>query len=135
MKRLALALAIAFVLGFAPPVPAQDVPQGLQAIDLLRNCQSRGTWFSLALENNTDAKFFGQFDLMMCASYISGVVDMSAIFAGMAGRGLFCFPRRGLSQEQQIRVFIKSAVAHPEMLHETRRSAVVGAFVEAFPCQ
>ncbi len=117
------------------PVPAQDVPQGFQAIDLLRQCESRGTWFSLALENNMDADFFGQFDLMMCASYISGIADMNALYVGMAGRGLFCFSKPGLSQEQQIRVFIKWAEAHPELLHETRRSAVVGAFMEAFPCQ
>ena len=82
-----------------------------------------------------DAEFFGQFDLMQCASYISGVADMNALFAGLAGRGLFCFPKKGLSQEQQIRVFIKWAEVHPELLHETRRTGVVSAFVEAFPCQ
>ena len=46
----------------------------------------------------------------------------------------FCFPKRGLSREQQIRVFIKWAEAHPELLHESRRSGVIGAFVAAFPC-
>ena len=97
------------------PVPAQDVPQGLQAIDLLRNCQSRGTWFSLALDNNMDADFFGPFDLMTCVSYISGVADMNALFAGIFGQGLFCFPKRGLSQEQQIRVvrgLLKQIIQH-----------------------
>ena len=117
------------------PVPAQDVPQGLQAIDLLRQCESRGTWFSLALENNMDADFFGQFDLMMCTSYIAGIADMNALYVGIEGRDLFCFPASGLSQEQQFKVFIKWAEAHPELLHETRRIAVVSAFMEAFPCQ
>ncbi len=72
---------------------------------------------------------------MMCASYISGVADMNALFTGTAGWGFFCFPKRGLSQEQQIRVFIKWAEAHPELLHETRRLGVVEALREAFPCK
>ena len=89
----------------------------------------------MALEHDMDTDSFGNFDLMMCTSYISGVADMNALYVGIFGQGLFCFPKRGLSQEQQFRVFIKWAETHPELLHETRRSGVVEAFREAFPCQ
>ena len=90
---------------------------------------------SALAENNDDAEFFGRFDVLECGSYLGGMVDMNAMFQGVGGsRGFFCFPERGISWEQQIRVFIKWAEANPEKLHESRRLGVIIAFAEAFPC-
>ena len=102
--------------------------------DLMWACQGRGDSYTVAAKNNLDPEFFGQFDLLACVSYIDGIVDMNAMTQGILKRSFFCFPKRGLSREQQIRVFIKWAEAHPELLHESRRSGVIGAFVAAFPC-
>ena len=86
---------------------AQDVPRGVQSIDLLRQCQSRGDWFSMALEHDMDTDFFGNFDLMMCTSYISGVADMNALYVGIFGQGLFLLSKAGLIAGAAVQGFHK----------------------------
>ena len=114
---------------------SQDILKGQRAIDLMWDCQGRGMIYEFATENDMpDADFFGELDRLMCASYISGIVDMNALNAGILGASLICFPQTGIPQEQQILVFLKWAENYPERLHESRRSAVVGALVESFPC-
>jgi hypothetical protein len=131
-----IVFCLVLLITYATDATAQGDPaKGKQNIDLLRDCQGRGDWYSLAAENKMDAEFFGMYDLAECVSYISGISDMNAVFSGLTGASLFCFPKEGLSQEQQVRVFIKWAEANPELLHESRRSGVVSAFMEAFPCE
>ena len=114
---------------------SQDVPKGQRAIDLMWDCQERGMIYEFAVKNDLpDSDFFGNLDGLVCASYISGIVDMNSLNAGMLGASLFCFPKTGIPQEQQILIFLKWAEKYPERLHESRRAAVVTAMVEAFPC-
>ena len=114
---------------------SQDVPKGQRAIDLMWDCQGRGMIYEFATENDLpDPGFFGNLDNLMCASYISGIVDMNSLNAGILGTSLFCFPKTGIPQEQQILVFLKWVKKYPERLHESRRSAVVTAMMESFPC-
>ncbi len=117
------------------PAFAQDEPSpGHSNIDLMRACQSRGQFYNFASESNQDAEFYGGFDLLMCLEYLGAVADTNAVVESLLGRGVFCFPEKGISSEQQARVFIKWAEANPESLHKHRRSGVVIAFAEAFPC-
>ncbi len=123
------------LLLFSNPALAQDEPQpGHRNIDLMWACQGRGDNYKIASENNMDAEIFGTFDLLGCIEYLAGVSDMNAVFQAVTERGLFCFPEQGLPSEQQARVFLKWAEANPEELHKNRRSGVVIAFANAFPC-
>jgi hypothetical protein len=131
-----LRLLVLGLLLFSSPALAQDeLLPGHSNIDLMWACQGRGDVYTVASEKNEDAEFFGQFDVLECVAYLAGMVDMNSMVQGFGGRGFFCIPERGISGEQQIRVFIKWAEAHPELLHESRRSGVIGAFVAAFPCK
>ena len=114
---------------------SQDVPKRQRAIDLMWDCQARGMIYEFAVKNDLpDSDFFGNLDRLVCASYISGIVDMNALNAGILGASLICFPKTGIPQEQQILVFLKWAKKYPERLHESRRTAVVTAMQESFPC-
>ena len=99
-------------------------------------CQGRGPNYDLAVEHDLpDPEFFGSFDRLACAAYISGVADMNALYVGIyKQRAFFCFPDVGIVRDQQIRIFMRWTDEYPGRLHETKRSAVVSAFVEAFPC-
>jgi hypothetical protein len=59
---------------------------------------------------------------------------MNAVAKRVFGRGVFCFPRAGVTAEQQAQAVLRWAKAHPHLLHESRRSGAVSAFVEAWPC-
>ena len=138
MKAALLFLSI-FVMVSLPlsrtAISQDDPPKGQRGIDLMWSCQKRGMIYDFAAANDlSDADFFGEFDLLMCASYISGIVDMNALNAGISGASLFCIPKTGIPQEQQILVFLKWTEKYPERLHESRRSALVSAMVESFPC-
>ena len=132
-----LVLALWLVSGLAIQANAQDTPPvGQRVIDLMWECQGRGQNYDLAVKTNMpDPEFFGSYDTLICASYISGFVDLNAIHEGMLGAGMFCFPKTGLSQEQQMRMFVKWAEEHPEDLHQSRRLGVLLTFTEAFPCK
>ena len=55
----------------------QDIPKGQRAIDLMWDCQKRGMIYDFATENDLpDTDFFGELDRLICATYISGIVDM-----------------------------------------------------------
>lgn len=128
---------IAAALFLSGPGFAQgpEVGEGQRAIDLMWDCQGRGTIYDPAVKNDfPDADFFGTFDRLTCAAYVSGIVDMNALSTGIFGKPFFCFPKRGIPQEQQILIFLKWAEKYPERLHESRRISLVTAMQEAFPC-
>jgi Rap1a immunity proteins len=71
----------------------------------------------------------------ICASYLSGLIDMHAIITGMGwGSPVFCLPDQGISNDQARRIFQAWAREHPEELHETARGSVLLAFKGAFSC-
>ncbi len=129
-------LILLALLVFAGAAAAQDAPAppGQQATDLLRACQSQGRHYAHAVEKQWDTELFGRIDFVECTSYLAGIADMNAVTKKVYGRGVFCFPRTGVSAEQQVRAFLRWAEAYPHLLDESRRSAAVGAFVEAWPC-
>ena len=141
--RLLSSLALALVLLASPalmsPARAQVAPDtmppaGQRAVDLVRACQSQGRHFTLAVEKQWDTDLFGQIDFVECTSYLAGIADMNAVAQRIYGRGVFCFPRAGVSADQQVRAFLAWAERYPHLLDESRRSGTVSAFVEAFPC-
>jgi len=133
-RRLSL-LALALLLLVAPAL-AQDAPAppGQQAADLVRACQSQGRHYVDAVEKQWDTELFGQIDFVECTSYLAGIADMNAVAKRVYGRGVFCFPKTGVSADQQVRAFLVWAKRYPHLLDESRRSGAVSAFVEAWPC-
>jgi len=129
------ALLIAVHL-LAAQASAQSVQEGQRAIDLMWACQGRGELYDTFSKMNAgDGEVFGSFDILICVAYLAGITDMNALNLGILGTAPFCFPKSGIAAEQQILIFIKWANQNPDKLHESRRSGVVSAFAEAFPCQ
>jgi hypothetical protein len=117
------------IMGFkSTDVLAQDNPsKGQRAIDLVWDCKGEGYNYQIAQKKNLgDPKFFGIFDKISCASYISGLVDMHSLVRGVFKKQFFCFPKTGIVQEQQMLVFLKWAGNNPERLHESRRISPQG---------
>ncbi len=135
-RLMIFALAVVFLAGPAIAQVAPDTmpPPGQQAADLVRACQSQGRHYADAVEKQWDTELFGQIDFVECTSYLAGIADMNAVAKRVYGRGVFCFPRAGVSSEQQVRAFLAWAERYPHLLDESRRSSAVSAFVEAFPC-
>ena len=129
-------LILCALLAFAVPALAQDAPAppGQQAADLVRACQGQGRHHALAVERQWDTKLFGEIDVVECTSYLAGIADMNAVAKRIYGRGVFCFPKTGVTAEQQVAALLRWAQAYPHLLDESRRSAAVSAFVEAWPC-
>ncbi len=71
-----------------------------------------------------------------CVGFISGFMDAFAIIEGMSEGKVrfFCLPKRGVSNDQAVRVFVKWAAEHPGDLHTTARSTLLLAFGNTFPC-
>lgn len=138
MRRHRLSpLALALILQLlSAPALAQDAPAppGQQAGDLARACQGQGRHYKHAVEQQWDTAIFAQIDFVECTAYLAGIADMNAVTKRVFGRGVFCFPRTGVTAEQQAQAVLRWAKAHPHLLHESRRSAAVSAFVEAWPC-
>ena len=124
------------LLIFAGPALAQDAPAlpGQSAQDLVEACKAEGRHVRYAVERQWDTELFGQIDYVECTAYLAGIADMNAVARRIFGRGVFCFPRTGVTAEQQIAAFLRWAQAHPHLLDESRRSAAVSAFVERWPC-
>ncbi len=141
--RLLSPLALALVLLASPaligPARAQVAPDtvppvGQRSADLVRACQSQGRHYTHAVAKQWDTKLFGQIDFVECTAYLAGIADMNAVAKKVYGRGVFCFPRTGVSADQQVRAFLAWAERYPHLLDESRRSGAVSAFVEAWPC-
>ena len=82
------------------------------------------------LESLQDAMNFG-----MCAGYIDGMLEMHSIMRDLFGaKTPFCLPKRGISVDQAMKVFLKWAEDNPQDMHETARSSVLISLKLAFPC-
>ena len=128
---LALCLWLAATAAMAQDAPALP---GQSARDLADACKAEGRHVRYAVERQWDIELFGQIDVVECTAYLAGLADMNAVAKRIFGRGVFCFPRTGVSAEQQVAAFLRWAQAHPHRLDESRRSAAVSAFVERWPC-
>ena len=129
-------LMLFVLLIFTGPAAAQDAPAlpGQSAQDLVEACKAEGRHVRYAVERQWDVELFGQIDVVECTAYLAGIADMNAVARRIFGRGVFCFPRTGVTAEQQIAALLRWAQAHPHRLDESRRSAAVSAFVERWPC-
>ena len=94
-------------------------------LELMRMCEGRET-----VPANPTA------DIGMCAMYIAGMADMHGIMVGLKNADpLFCIPEKGLSAEQQIRIFLKFAKENPDTLDKSARIVFPFALGAAFPCE
>jgi len=121
MKRLTLAIAaVAAIAGASAPASASTT-----TLELMRMCEGRES----VPQNQS-------LDLGMCAMYIAGMADMHGILVGLKNADpFFCIPEKGLSAEQQIRIFLKFAKENPNTLDKSARIVFPFALGAAFPCK
>lgn len=122
--RAATALIAALVTLAFSEKPAVSADTQIRADQLLWECEGKTPV--------PEAPIIGK---GLCASYLSGAIDMHVLMAdtGLI-RHLFCLPRSGISNDQALRVFVKWAREHPHELHKSARVSIVIALSEAFPC-
>ena len=73
-------------------------------------------------------------DAGRCFGFISGVTDLYDILISEAiVKPTYC-PPHNVSLIQMINVVVEYLQKHPEDLHYSASSLVMGAYVEAFPC-
>lgn len=73
---------------------------------------------------------------MHCIGYVVGVFDGAQIIFGMNPENkMICSPEQGMSADQQIRIVTKWLEKHPEELHQSARTSILMAFMDAFPCE
>jgi hypothetical protein len=69
-----------------------------------------------------------------CLGYLSGLLDMTAIWEVTAGpRGVFCVPR-GVLRAHAARIVVHYLHEHAAKLHEDGAALIILAMKEAFPC-
>ena len=71
---------------------------------------------------------------MLCFTYVTGVVDATAMFGGWDKKPLFCIPQ-GVTKLQLADIVGRSLESHPEWRHQPAPELVSIALVGAFPCR
>ncbi len=70
-----------------------------------------------------------------CTSYIAGYKDAIYRWKATTPSGSrICFPERGITNGQALKVFLAWATDHPEHLHRAASHGLHAAFEVAFPC-
>lgn len=88
-------------------------------------------WRCEADQNSLD----GALDFLFCVGYLAGINDVSQVMPAYGGRLPYCPPKRGISNDQLIRIFLKWAHENPRELHKSARVSVLIALRKAFPCK
>jgi len=119
MKKITLLLFFASLL-LASPVMAEGFINGNELLDHCIQAQDK------ARTANHDAG--------RCFGFISGVTDLYDILISEAiVKPTYC-PQPNVSLIQMINVVVEYLQKHPEDLHYSASSLVMGAYAEAFPC-
>jgi hypothetical protein len=77
----------------------------------------------------------------MCIGYLTGFVAGSIVtgnFYQSQSRSLhpaICFPKSGITGDQEILIVVKWLTDHPQLLHLNEGILVEAAFQDAFPCK
>jgi hypothetical protein len=126
MTRLRILIAVALAINIAECCNPASAEEAAIGNSLLAKCST-----ALAIaENRTPTPTSGVgplYDLGYCLGYFDATARQ--------GNGiLFCIPP-GVTPAQSIRVFIKYANAHPQILHDGAVYILRTAFFEAFPCE
>jgi Rap1a immunity proteins len=113
------------------------------------------TFFSIAQAQEQDGSFFlqacdatvkqsdgGELSqqesllALYCASYISGFLDATSLTSfSTKGQKNICTPDQGIANDQAARILVKYLRENPELLHQSGRTSVYVALVQAFPCK
>jgi hypothetical protein len=126
MKRILIALSLVLVCtSFAS---AQDAAGKVE--DLVRKCTDEPSVGGTDLEKIKTVMDFG-----FCTGFFAGILDTNSFIGALLGRPLFCIPQDGISIDQAIKIFLKSAQDHPESLHHNARTQAPVVFLLAFPCK
>lgn len=72
----------------------------------------------------------------VCAGYINGMIDGIRIAKALSPEKVaVCFPERGFTSFQAVKVVQRYLDVHPEKLNEDAMILTSAAFKQAFPCQ
>jgi len=76
------------------------------------------------------------FESMYCIGYVAGFLDAMPVMGLTEDvRGTACLPKKGVSNEQALRIFVKHLRENPEHLHESARVQFYASIRNAFPCR
>jgi hypothetical protein len=136
-QRLVVALALLFTAkGIAPAtVPARQ--QARQSgTDLLHGCRSAMRTAEGESRLSTSEWMDANGCLNYITGYLAGFTDASAAYQSLAKTPLkfLCIPSGGVQGEELVRVVYKWLSEHPARLHEDQESVVMGALLDAYPC-
>jgi hypothetical protein len=79
-------------------------------------------------QNIAKAEFVDFIEAGGCLGYIEALHDASTFIPG------FCIPR-GVVTGDLVKIILKYAADHPEMLHESKATGAIVAIAAAFPCK
>ena len=124
--RSVLAVTCLVLLLLAPDAQAH----GADSAQLLRVCSAAVKWYDgveLSAEELIEAPG--------CIGYVSGFGDALVISASKASsRQVICFPQRGITNNQGVRIFVKYLRENPKDLHKDGGELLFTALARAFPC-
>jgi len=72
-------------------------------------------------------------EIGICVGYVAGIKDAVSDWQIGTGKQTYCMPEE-VSNDQLIRVVVKSLENNPTRLHLRASVTVQRAFIEAFPC-
>jgi len=103
--------------------------------ELLKQCTSA----IFSIESEVYKKEGDEFNTAFCLGIVRGVKDTLGTLSSVEGVLLpvyrVCFPKKGISVGQAVRIVVKYLNEHPEDLHAYEAILVMKAFYQAYPCK
>jgi len=119
MKPFTIAVALAWVLGSGAAVATTGN-------ELSDQCQA------FLKDPIPPAKYFAS---GRCAGYVNGIIDGLGVAKALSPEKVaVCFPDRGFTNAQAVKVVQRYLDNHPERLNEDALVLTSTAFRQAFPC-
>ncbi|MBN1577389.1 MAG: hypothetical protein JW913_12600 [Chitinispirillaceae bacterium] len=99
--------------------------------DLLRGCK-----YIVRSENGEELDGYEAVQVSFWLGYLSGHTDSKVVQEKFCSKiGPYCFPSKGVENQQIARIVIKYLEDNPEKLHYSARLLLGGALVKYFPCE
>lgn len=106
----------------------QNVVASPDGVELLQSCSAG---IRISEGGNTSKKEVA--DALWCVAYVQGHLDGYAVSSATNAKA--CFPSKGISTEQAVRIVVEWLKKHPERLHKIGSDEMLLAYANVFPCK
>ena len=106
----------------------QNVVASPDGVKLLQSCSA-----GIRIQDGGNASKEALADGLWCVGYVMGYLDGYAMSSATNAKA--CFPSKGISAEQAVRLIVEWLKKHPENLHKSGSDEMLLAFANAFPCK